>query len=243
MAAGEQLWENPFDLMICDTDALIQIFCANQESILKKLRTRFGIHAAVTEAVESEMLRPGRRRGECCQTEFRKALETGLITVLDRRTLGRFTTNDPQSTYDSIQLLGQKHNNVIDRGEAYTYAAAHILRSAVLSNDGNALRRADALRLETGKPILRLYDLIVFLHQCDEFSEKECDDIRKSLRSVGDAPHEMFAARKFSEGLPHFYPRLINSEYPLVGSENMTELGDENRVEIRALATPSSKQK
>ena len=215
-------------------------FVAFQETILKKLRSQYGIRSAVTEAVEVEILRPGRKLGTCCQPGFRKALDTGLLTVLDRRTLGQFTTNDPHSTYDSIQLRGLRYNNFIDRGEAYSHAAAHVLRSAVLSNDWKAFIRADAQGLETGKPTLRVYDLVVFLYQCGELSEKDCDGMRKSLYEAGDLPHEAFKGRKFTEGLPHFYPRLVSTSHPIVGSVSTTELGDDGRVEIRTVARPQN---
>lgn len=223
---------NPFDLLICDTDALIQIFCTKQDGILKKLRSQYGIQASVTEAVEGEMLRPNRKHGHCCQDGFRKALESELIVVIDKTTISRFTSTSPQSVYDSIQLLGQKYGKVIGRGEAFTHAAAHILKAAVLSNDWKAVRAADRNNFDIGKPTLRYYDLIVLLHQTGDFLEKDCDAIRKALVDIGDQPHSAFANKKFVEGLPSFYPRLVLGGVDPVGSKEMTELGDQDRCEI-----------
>jgi hypothetical protein len=232
-AEGVPAERNPFDLLICDSDALIQIFCTDQETLLKKLRLSYGITSAVTEAVEMEILRPGRKLGACCQAGFRKAIESGLLTVIDRRTLGKFTANDPHSTYDSIQNIGQDYNKVIDRGEAFTHAAARVLRAAVLSNDFQSRLAADSKGLILGKPTLRFYDLVVFLHQCGELTERDCDNIRKELFRVGDSIHSAFAARKFVQGLARFYPRIVNPDFEIIGSATTTELGDENRVEIR----------
>ena len=228
--AGKRL-----ELVVCDTDALTQIFCTKHETILKQLHTQFGISFAVTEAVESEMFRPNRRHAECCRDGFQKALDTGLITILSPRTLGQFTSNNPFVTYDSMELLGQKYHSVIQRGEAYTHAAAHVLKCAVLSNDWKAIRDADRLGLALGHPTFRVYDLLVFLHQCNEFAEKSCDGFRKALHDVDESPHSAFANRKFREGLPAFYPRLVNPEFEIVGSLTETELGDGHRVELTKL--------
>src|ERR1700690_1474990 len=116
----------PLELIVCDTDALTQIFCTKHETILRLLHTKFGIHFAVTEAVEAEMFRPNRRHAECCRDGFQKALDTGLITVLSPRTLGQFSSINPFVTYDSTELLGQKYNRILQRGEAYSHAAAHV---------------------------------------------------------------------------------------------------------------------
>ncbi len=223
------------DLIVCDTDALTQIFCTKHEAVLKQLHTQFGIRFAITEAVETEMFRPNRRHADCCRDGFQKALDTGLITVLTPRTLGLFTSNNPFVTYDSMELLGQKYHGVIQRGEAYSHAAAHVLKCAVLSNDWKAIRDADRLGLVLEHPTFRVYDLLVFLYQSDEFAEKACDGFRKALHDVDESPHSAFANRKFREGLPGFYPRLINPEFQIVGSLAETELGDSNRVELTKL--------
>lgn len=226
------------ELIICDTDALTQIFCTKHETILKQLHVQFRIEYAVTEAVEAELLRPRRRHSECTRDGFQKALDTGLITILSPRTLGQYTSNNPFVTYDSIELLGQQYNRIIQRGEAYTHAAAHVLKCAVLSNDWKAIRDADRSGLVFDHPTFRVYDLLVFLYQCGECEEKLCDGFRKALHEVDEAPHSAFANRKFRDGLPNFYLRLVNPEFEIVGSMSETELGDNNRV---LLTKPSSK--
>lgn len=230
---GRSAIGKPLELIVCDTDALTQIFCTKHETILRQLHTQFGLRFAVTEAVEVELFRPNRRHADCCRDGFQKALDLGLITVLSPRTLGQFTSTNPFVTYDSMELLGQKYNRVLHRGEAYSHAAAHVLKCAVLSNDWSAVRNADRLGLVLEHPTFRVYDLVVFLYQSSELTEKACDGFRKALYDVDEAPHNAFVNRKFREGLPGFYPRLVNPEIEILGSAVEIELGDERRVELR----------
>jgi hypothetical protein len=223
----------PLRVIVCDTDALTQIFCSKHESILKHLHTQYGIDFAVTEAVEAEVLRPNRKQAGCSQDGFRKALDLGLIAVLSPRTLGRFTSNNPYVTYDSIELRGQEYNRVIDLGEAYTHAAAHVLKCAVLSNDWKAIRDCDRMGLNLAHPTFRVYDLVVLLYQSGGLTEKECDGFRKALHEAGETPHRTFVNRKFRDGLPGFYPRLVNPDFEVVGSAIETELGDQHRVQLK----------
>jgi hypothetical protein len=87
--------QNPFSLLVCDTDALIQVICAEQIALLKKLEKTYGIRAIVTEAVEDEITNPANRRAALVIAPFHKAVSSGVLTVLSRRTVGMFTTNDP----------------------------------------------------------------------------------------------------------------------------------------------------
>lgn len=229
MAAIEGHDELPPDtikLVVCDSDALTQLFCSKHEWILKDLHVHYGLSFAVTEAVEAEMLRPNRRQAGCSQEGFKKALEMRLIEVLNARTLGLYTTANAHVIYDSIELLGQQYNRIIDRGEAYTHAAAHVLKCAALSNDWKAIRDCDRRGKEISHPTLRAYDLLVFLFQSGHITEKDCDGFRKALHEVGETPHSAFTNRKFREGLPGFHPRLVDPAHDPVGSSIPVELGD-----------------
>jgi hypothetical protein len=212
--------------LVCDTDALIQVFLASQGELLKKLWRIYGIKPVITEAVERELLRPGHRNDRLFQPQAQKALDNGALVLLDEHSLGSFTSNDPHTTYISIQIEGRKNNNHIGPGEAYSHATGVVLRAPVMSNDMKAIAVADRVGLKTAKPTVRAYDLFVLFHQIGELSDRDCDDIRKSLISFKENPHPAFAERKFIDGLTKFCPRLVDADRALVANGLQSELAD-----------------
>ena len=230
---------NPFDLLVCDTDALIQIFCSGQVSLLRRLKTEYGIQCVIVEAVEDELLNPRQRHAHCITQAFQKALGNESLLIIDRRNMGRFTSNDPHSTYDAIQLRGQEYHQTVDRGEAYTHAAALVLRAAAMSNDGRAIAALDRLDKALPSPYLRAYDIFLLFHQRGDLPARVCDQIRKALTDIGDKPNAVFAGCKFSDGLEKFYPRLIDDTFIIVGSPTQRERGDERRVTVRCVPKPA----
>src|SRR5579872_146863 len=200
-------------LLVCDTDALIQIFIAEQGELLKKLRRIYGIQPVITESVEDELFRPGKRKAALFQPKAQKALDNQALLILDERSVGAFTSNDRHTTYSSIQLLGQRNNIAIGRGEAFSHAAGVVLRAPVLSNDSKAVEIADRRDLQIAQHVLRAYDVFVLFHQIGQLSEKDCDEIRKLLAAAEEAPPYVFRNRKFIEGLAHFCPRLVDRNF------------------------------
>jgi len=235
--------ENPFNLLVCDTDALIQVICAEQIDLLKKLEKIYGIRPVVTEAVEDEITNPTHRRASLVDAPFQKAIDSGVLTVLSRRTIRMFTTNDPYSTYDSIELRGQDYSKIVQRGEAYTHAAAVVLRAAAMSNDASAIRTLDRTSLPYGSPVLRTYDLFALFAQRGDLSERDCDAIRKRLVAIGEHPHPQFEKSKFIEGISRFYPRLLDKSLRAIGAEIMRELGDERRCQILPMERATARRK
>jgi len=229
--------ENPFRLLVCDADALIQVICADQIELLKKLEKVYGIRAIITEAVEDEITNPAHRRASLVGAPFQKAINSDVLTVLSRRTIGMFTTNDPHSIYDSIELRGQEYSRIVQRGEAYTHAAAVVLRAAAMSNDASAVRALDRSNVQYGAPVVRAYDLFALFAQRGDLSERDCDAIRKALVAIGEHPHSQFEKSKFSDGIARFYPRLLDRGLPAIGTEIARELGDERRCQISPVTT------
>ncbi len=232
MSGEGSLSKNPFSLLVCDTDALIQVICAEQISLLKKLNGVYGIRAIVTEAVEDEITNPAHRRASIVDAPFQKAVSSGVLTVLSRRTIGLFTNNDPYSTYDSIELRGQDYSRIVQRGEAHTHAAAVVLRAAAMSNDASAIRTLDRADVPYAAPVLRAYDLFALFAQRGDLTDRDCDAIRKRLVGIDEHPHSQFEKSKFSEGIARFYPRLVDQSFPVIGTEITRELGDERRCVI-----------
>lgn len=101
-----------------------------------------------------------------------------------------------------------------------------------MSNDASAIRILDRTNLPYGAPVLRSYDLFALFAQRGDLTERDCDAIRKKLVAIGEHPHSQFERSKFSEGISRFYPRLVDNNFPVIGTEITRELGDERRCEI-----------
>ncbi len=226
-----------FELLVCDTDALIQLFCSEQNSLLRSLKRIYGIQCVITEAVEDELRNPRQRHADCIAPALQRAFANESLLILDRLSLGRFTPHDVHTVYDAIQLKGQEYHALVQRGEAYTHAAAIVLRAAVLSNDSRAIRVLTRAGKQLPVVYLRAYDIVVLFHQRGDLPAKECDAIRKALTNIEDTPHIAFAGCKFVEGLANFYPRLVDSTFVPVGCNSTRELGDERRIDIRTSQT------
>jgi hypothetical protein len=231
--------------LVCDTDALIQLFLSSEGELLKKLKRIYGITPVITEAVERELFRPGIRNGKHFQPQVQKALDNSALLLLDEHSLGSFTSNDPHTTYISIQTEGRKNNNHLGLGEAYSHAAGVVLRAPVMSNDMKAIITADRLGFVTAKPTVRAYDLFVLFNQIGELSEDDCNNIRKRLTAFNETPPGAFVGRKFTDGLQKFYPRLVDANHPLLANGAQAELADLHRlilhsVQARATSFASS---
>ncbi len=237
--AADAASANP-KVLVCDTDALIQIFTARQGELLKRLKRRYGIQPVIPESVEAEITRRGHPKSALILPSVTKALDHGALLVLEERVIGAFTSNDAHSTYTSIQLLGQDNALRIGQGEAYAYAAGVILKAPVLSNDASAVKIADRFGIKLPPFILRAYDLFMLFHQNDELEERDCDNIRQSLLTAGEALPFQVRNKSYGDGLAHIYPRLIDDEYTLIASGKQSELGDLNQLVIKSLRSQSS---
>ncbi len=223
-------------IIVCDTDALIQIFLADQGELLKKIRRVYGIQPIVPEAVEVELTNPRQPKSSQFLAKAQKALDNGALIVLDERTIGAFTSNDPHSTYTSIQLLGQKSNIHVGKGEAFVHAAALVLRAPALSNDLNAFNTLDRVGLKQAQYVLRAYDIFVLFHQIGELQDNDLDGIRDRLLSVGkEAIPTAFQKRKFTDGLPYFCPRIIDGSCAQLATGYESELPDRNRLIVQPI--------
>jgi hypothetical protein len=224
--------QNP-QILICDTDALIQIFVARQGELLKRLKRRYGIQPVVPEAVEAEITRRSLRNSPLFVPGFNKALDNGALLLIEERIIGAFTSNDPHSTYNSIQLMGQNNAIHIGPGEAHVFAAGVVLRAPVLSNDAKAVLIADRYEIKRPPQIIRAYDIFMLFHQNGELDQRDCDKIRQSLLKAGEALPFQVRNKNYSDGLPHIFPRLVDEEYPQLAKGIQAELADLEQLVIR----------
>ena len=238
MADGD-LPANP-RILVCDTDALIQLFIANQGELLKRLKRRYGIQPVITEAAEEELTNPKQPKSKQFLAAAQKAIDNGSLVVLEERAMGAFTSNDPHSTYQSIQLAGQKYNLHIGRGEAFSHAAGMVLRAPVLSNDEKAIRVADRVGLKLAPFTLRAYDLFLLFHQNAELDDGVCENIRKKLASAGEEPPACVRNMSFADGLGRVFPRLVDGGHPCRATGIQTELGDLTQLVIETSAPIAS---
>jgi hypothetical protein len=235
MSSEVEQSKNPFDLLLCDSDALIQILCTDQAVLLKQMKHLYGIQAAFVEAVDDELTNPRHKFADLVSAPLQRAIANATLQLIDPRSMGRFTSNDPHTIYDSIQLRGQDYHKVVQRGEAYTHAAAVVLRAAVLSNDMKAVRTLDRNNRALPQIVARAYDIFALFHQRRDLDDRGCDQIRKRLTNIEDKPHAEFDGCKFVEGLSRFYPRLVDGKFAIEGSAYPRDLGDENRAVLTEL--------
>lgn len=232
--AANDIPANP-PIIICDTDALIQIFIAREGELLKRLKRRYGIQPVVPEAAEGEITRRGLRNSPLFVPGFNKALDNGALLLLEERIIGGFTSNDPHSTYNSIQSMGQKNAIHIGPGEAHAYAAGVVLRAPVLSNDAKAVLIADRYEIKRPPQILRAYDIFMLFHQNGELDERDCDRIRQSLLKADEALPFQVRNKNYSDGLPYIFPRLVDEAYPRLATGTQAELADLEQLVVRTI--------
>jgi hypothetical protein len=212
-----QTHKNP-DLVLLDTDSLLQLLIAGEMRLLRFLKKRFRIQPVIVEAVEAEVRKSKKFRSQFPK-ELQKALDNETIFVLDSRTMPAFVSTSPAAVFNAIQTNGFEYEQRgLDYGEAYTFAAGVALGCPVISNDMSAIRTAQQRNIALPRHLLRTFDLVVLHHQIGELTEKDCDGIRQTLAGKNEFLPAAFSGTSFSKGLPHFYPRLHDSSKAAVGS-------------------------
>lgn len=227
--------------MVCDTDVLIQLFLTNQPPILRVLQHRYGVRCVIVPEVESEA-RWSKRFGARFEQALDKALRTGTLSVLDQSSIGLLLpgTTLPAATLggviQAIQTVGASYNLKVDRGEAYTYAAALAIGVPAASNDNNALSTLEKAGLGVPSPTLRFFDLIAFGVQSGLLKASDADVVRKSLVSAGEHVPKAFKNVSFSVGISSFCPRLVDGSKSTIGLPAAT--GSGRRQQLTLLPLP-----
>ena len=209
--------KNP-DLILIDTDSLLQLLIADQVRLLHSIKKRFNIQPAIVEAVEAEVRKSKKFRSQFTK-ELQKALDNGTIVVLDTRTLPAYVTTSPDAVFNMIQTNGFSNGRLgLDYGEAYSFAAGVALGIPMVTNDMNAVRTAQKRGIQLPTNLLRTYDLIVLCHQFGELTEHDCDEIRKTLVGKNEFVPAAFEKTSYGKGLTSFYPRIHDGSKSALGA-------------------------
>jgi hypothetical protein len=205
-------------LLLCDSDALVQFFLADDLRPLQALKT-FNIQPTITLEVDVELRWLAKYR-DAMVPKLDKALKRGALVKLDQGMFqGYLGTAAAGTSWASYQALGARYYGFVQRGEAYTHAAAVSLAMPAMSNDGKAVRVLEAQMMAVPAPILRFFDIIKFCHTSSILSTKECEDIRSALLANGEGLPGPFQHASFADGEKNFPCRLVTgvasgSPYP-----------------------------
>jgi hypothetical protein len=112
------------------------------------------------------------------------------------------------TSWASYQALGARYYGFVQRGEAYTHAAAVSLSMPAVSNDGKAVRVLEGQMMSVAVPVLRFFDIIIFAHQFGILTTKECEDVRSALLKNGEGIPGPFLNASFANGSKNFPCRL-----------------------------------
>jgi hypothetical protein len=129
------------DWILGDTDAIIQLLACDKLSLLKVLRSQYGILTVIPEPVEIELRNLVKnRRFQDVHQRLTKAFNNGLLTILQEAALSPLVGVNTHEAFERIERLGEKFRRLgVGSGEAYAHAAGIELSLPVLSNDGKAI--------------------------------------------------------------------------------------------------------
>jgi hypothetical protein len=167
------------------------------------------------------------------QEGFKRAISNKTIGLIDRQLLGDVLGTGIDAILRQIDSEGERFNLRVDRGEAYSHAAASVLGAPIATNDYSAVNRLLRDDENIPRPILRFWDLIVFGHQVGRLDESGCDKIRQILVKMQESVPSCFTGRTFSVGVAEFYPRLVDGVANLIGAQNPMERLDDRGVIFR----------
>jgi hypothetical protein len=225
---------NPLFIVI-DTSVLLQLIATDQIAVLRVLRSEYKVQPAVASAVESETLQilTTVRKFMGRQEQLKKAISNNTISLLDQQSLGAILGTGVDALLRQIDSEGQRYHCRVDRGEAYTHAAAAVLGVPVATNDTSAVNRLLRDEENIPRPILRFWDLVVFARQIGQMDDASCDKIRQALAKLEESLPQCFRGRTFSVGLPEFYARLVDGAAPLIGASHPQGKLDDRKVLFR----------
>lgn len=217
--------EPPVGLFL-DTDVLIQLYISRSQNILGYLKDNYGFSSLVVPEVASEITY-SRKFGTRFQRDFRRACQARWVREMDANSYATIvnSSTDFQKcatnvSYSDIEHLGREYNLRVDRGEAYTHAAAVLLSQPVASNDKSAIDVLLHNGYQVPIPVLRTFDFIVFAYQTGFKKLSECNDIRRSLLGENERLPVQWKNASFEAGLKSFVPRLVDSACTYVGASS-----------------------
>ncbi|RPJ57196.1 MAG: hypothetical protein EHM23_21320 [Acidobacteria bacterium] len=188
--------------LLCDTDALIQIYLTQRSDLLEYLRRSFSVQPAVVPEVEIEIRNNG-QYGRRFEPVFLRGMQSGQMVVLDDVRVCTFLSSkgivDPETVFYRVLAEGNVNSSHVQRGEAFSHALASSLGLPLMSNDGDALRVLARLNRPLAIPTIRFMDLVVFAFGQGVIRENDCQSIVRILRGA----HE-YVPRAFIPGVGGF---------------------------------------
>jgi hypothetical protein len=198
-------------LIICDSDALIQLFTANEIRPLKDLKSLYGIQPVIVHEVDIELRWLGHHKDRFVP-QLDKAVKSGLITRLDKGLFQSLVSGAPPgASWGAFQSLGTQYLGYVDKGEAYTHAAGLVLGMPTVSNDFRAIQLLQSQMMNLPVPVLRSFDLLAFALASGTLSIQDCENARSALITSGEGVPGVFRHTSFKGGLPNFTCRLKDS--------------------------------
>lgn len=202
-------------LLFLDADVLFQLFLCNALKALRLLPATYGVAPVMVPEVHAELLSNKKFKG-LFDAGLAKALSKGPLSIFDKAACDALvaTSNvpiQPGVTYAHIQRIGDQYYRRVDRGEAYTHAAATALGQPAASNDFNAIETLATHGFDIPIPVLRTFDLFTFGFNVGALTASECDGFRQTLTKEKEYVPKAFIGRNFSTGLSHFTERLVHT--------------------------------
>ena len=187
--------------------------------VFRILATDFGIKSYLTSEVEVE-IRSNRRRGGLVKPALDKSINTKVLKVLTARDLEVLCEDDERGpTLGDIRGLANDLSTFVQCGEAHTFSAGILLGLPVVSNDRNAIAALEANNKALPTPILRSFDLFVFLLMEGYITASEAEQVRKVLLQNAEWIPKCFKNASFADGLAQFDGRLRTSLATTTGGE------------------------
>jgi len=240
VSAGAQAVPPNPQLVILDTDVLVQLLLANEFRPLRELKRCYNVQPSIVEAVEMETRSPGRslkKHLSMLEPRLQKALGNGTLLLLDGRSLPSIVGAGAHAIETQISITGTRYHRVSDYGEAYSHVTAAILGLPLMSHDFTAIRALHRAREPITPYILRAFDLYTFSHQCGVLTVKDCDNVRQLLHGHREWLPDAFLKRSFTDGLGMFYPRLLDRSLRAIGSSVPID-ADDNRLLVSSHSVP-----
>ena len=202
--------ENVSDVaFMFDTDALVQVFLTSQHNLLNLLNRDFGVSCFIMMEVEVE-LRSKPKFSGLIKPQLEKALKSGWLKILSSSDLDNLPCLQRSTlvTLAEIRQLGAEYELVVQRGEAYTHAAAVLLDVPSVSNDANAIQVLEAQGKLLPLSVLRSFDLFAFFHIEKYLDKQAVEGIRTTLRDYSEWIPNAMKTTSFVDGVQKFGCRL-----------------------------------
>jgi hypothetical protein len=209
--------QNP-NWIVADCDALLQLLMTDNAVLLRRIQHDYGVQAIITEAVEAELRSIIGRRFKELSHALAKALSSGALAVMDNSFLVNQKGQEGVALYARVNELGAELYNIVDRGEAYSHAAAVILDVPVMSNDITAIDKLIAEGKLLSRPLLRAFDIVAFGLQAGYIELADCDEARQKLVEKKEFVPGCFRSCNFVTGMQVFFARILDRDRPIVGA-------------------------